>query len=87
MCDFLKKLPHQDSDVILQQGQTRLTFAEVKSYTQALAERFIVMSGESVAVSLDNSIAWLLVDFALLPNPTIRNGTSAPISTKRTNYS
>ncbi|WP_462156302.1 AMP-binding protein [Pseudoalteromonas piscicida] len=66
MCDFLRKLPHQDCDVILQQGQTCLTFAEVKSYTQSLAERFIVMSGESVAVSLDNSIAWLLVDFALL---------------------
>ncbi|MEJ6472871.1 AMP-binding protein [Pseudoalteromonas piscicida] len=66
MCNFLKKLPHQNHDVILQQEQTRLTFAEVKAYTQVLAQRFILMKGEGVAVSLDNSIAWLVVDFALL---------------------
>ncbi|WP_440056995.1 AMP-binding protein (plasmid) [Pseudoalteromonas sp. T1lg65] len=75
MRDLLSQLPHNGADIVLRQEVQNLTLSAVKSHVARLEKFLGDLSGNGVAMMIDNSISWILCDLAL----SASNKVSIPI--------
>jgi long-chain acyl-CoA synthetase len=75
MNPVLSQCPHQNDDIVLSDLRTQLNFIELKTLTDECAAFFAAIKARVVASRLDNSIAWVVLDLALITHMTLLSQT------------